>query len=129
MERYIHNDKNTTIIPTTGDVMSRNRETFIVLLFIVFMAAAIISILFISYNSNTTNAVTPTEVPTSEYQTYIVREYDGMVAVFQPQQDKPIKITHTYVSSLPQADQKSLATGIQADTKEQLRKLLEDLCS
>ena len=75
------------------------------------------------------NVNTPTQPTTEKYHTYIVREHNGMVADFQQGEDKPFKITDTYVSSLANADRQSLSNGIQVDTKEELRKLLEDLCS
>lgn len=104
------------------------KNIFIALLFIILIAVSIGSALG-SNQISTNNATNPTESSTEEHRIYIVREHNGMVAVFQKGEDNPFKITDTYVSSLPNADRNSLSVGIQVDTKEELRKLLEDLCS
>lgn len=106
----------------------KQKNIFIVLLFIILIITTFISV-FVKDDIKPTPTTTPTELTTSEYKTYIVKEHNGMVAVFQKGQDKPIKITDTYISSLPQPDQKNLVNGIQVEKKEDLRKLLEDLCS
>lgn len=86
--------------------------------------------LFSCDSNTTTDNTTPTqaEQPTN-YQTYIVREYNGMVAVFYNGEDKPFKVTDRYVSALPQQDINDLKQGIQVTNDESLRRLLEDLCS
>lgn len=104
------------------------KNIFIALLFTILIAVSIGTALG-SNQITAENVNTPTQPTTEKYHTYIVREHNGMVAVFQQGEDKPFKITDTYVSSLPNADRQSLSNGIQVDTKEELRKLLEDLCS
>lgn len=110
--------------------MSKRFNWFIWLAFLFFVVAAIITSMFSCSKDNNISNITPTEIQqATDYQTYIVREYDGMVAVFYNGQDKPVKITDRYVSALPQQDIIDLKQGIPVNDEENLRKLLEDLCS
>ncbi len=110
--------------------MSKRFTWFIWLAFSFLMITALISTLYSCSRADETTNTAPTEIqqPTN-YQTYIVREYNGMVAVFYKGQDKPFKITDRYVQALPQQDINDLKQGITVDNDESLRKLLEDLCS
>lgn len=72
------------------------------------------------------------EPPQSSSQTeqfYILKEYEGKIAVFSSDSDKPIKITNASVSKLPQSDQQNLKAGIQVQNQKELNRLLEDFCS
>lgn len=110
--------------------MSKRFTWFVWLAFSFLMVSAIITTLFSCSREDTNANTAPTEIQqATEYQTYIVREYNGMVAVFYSGQDKPFKVTDRYVSALPQQDVNALQQGIRVDTDESLRKLLEDLCS
>lgn len=110
--------------------MSKRFTWFIWLAFLFLMLSAFITTLFNCGDDNITTDATPTEIQqATDYQTYIVREYNGMVAVFYNGQDKPFKITNRYVSALPQQDINDLKQGIEVDSDDKLRKLLEDLCS
>ena len=61
---------------------------------------------------------------------YLVREYQGQVAVFLPKQlYGPKYVTGIRVDSLPQADREALEAGIRIRTDAQLTALLEDLGS
>lgn len=52
-----------------------------------------------------------------------------MVAVFYSDSGKPIRVTQRYVKALPEKDRAKLKKGIRVNDREQLRRLLEDLCS
>lgn len=58
--------------------------------------------------------------------TYTVKEYEGQVAVFSDDNDMPIKVFETSVSSLPECDRKLLSTGITVDSPEELQRIIED---
>jgi len=57
---------------------------------------------------------------------YIVREHNGLVAVFLPDAQLPSHVTDTPVSALPQADRLQLQEGITIATEEALTAILED---
>lgn len=60
---------------------------------------------------------------------YIVKEYNGKIAVYNENMDKPIKTTDSSVDSLPEIDRALIQKGIKVEDKTELRKLLEDYCS
>ncbi|MEE1125072.1 MAG: hypothetical protein U0L18_03945 [Acutalibacteraceae bacterium] len=110
--------------------MSKIFTCFFSLAFLFFIFTAMIATLFSCNRNNSIPNTVPTEIQqATNYQTYIVREYNGLVAVFYNDTDKPVKVTDRYISALPKQDIISLKQGIQVYSEEDLRKLLEDLCS
>ena len=73
----------------------------------------------------------PPEASSEETQSvgYLLRDYNGKIAVFKAGEDKPLKIASTHIASLPKQDAKKLKAGISADTRQELEKALEDYCS
>ena len=61
------------------------------------------------------------------YDNYLIGVYEDRVAVFSGG-DLMLK-TDTQVSSLPKADRKRLELGIQVDSEEELKALMQDYCS
>ena len=113
-------------------ILSRRLNAFIAIAFILFMLAAVAATFFSCERSDSAsaeNVTQPATEQTTKYRTYVVREYDGVVAVFYSDSSKPIKVTQRYVKALPGKDRANLKEGIQVNDKEELRKLLEDLCS
>ncbi len=113
-------------------ILSRRLNAFIAIAFILFMLAAVAATFFSCERSDSAsaeNVTQPATEQTTKYRTYVVREYDGVVAVFYSDSSKPIKVTQRYVKALPEKDRANLKEGIQVNDKEELRKLLEDLCS
>lgn len=109
--------------------MSKRANIFIAMVFIAFMTATIISMFFSCQEHSEVSAENPTTQQTEKKKMYSVKEYNGLVAVFDAESGFIVKITDTYVSSLPNDDRKKLSEGIKIDDDEKLRKLLEDLCS
>lgn len=60
---------------------------------------------------------------------YIIREYNGNIAVYENGTDVPFELYEVPVETLPEKDVKSLQDGIQVRTEQELRRLLEDLTS
>lgn len=65
----------------------------------------------------------------NESNIYIVKEYNGKIAVFNENMDKPVKTTDSSVDALPEIDRALIKKGIRVEDKAELRKLLEDYCS
>lgn len=61
-----------------------------------------------------------------EVQTYTVKTFNGRIGVFAGSDETPIEILDVEVAALPQEDQASLTTGIPAESKSALRRILED---
>lgn len=66
---------------------------------------------------------------TSNIVTYIVKDFNGNIAIYEVSSDTPYKVTDVPISSLPMADQETLKKGIKVSGENELQALLEDLCS
>lgn len=62
-------------------------------------------------------------------QSFVVKEYKGLVAVFKEGEQLPVKITQTKVESLPAYDAEKLSSGVTVEGEKELEKLLMDYCS
>ena len=71
---------------------------------------------------------TPAPEPRSSL-TYVVKNFNGNIAVFEEGAAEPFKITDVPINTLPYNDQNNLEKGIIVSSKEELNSLLEDLCS
>ncbi len=60
---------------------------------------------------------------------YIVKDFNGNVAVFEADASAPFRVTEVSISTLPKADQERLQEGIAVADQAELNTLLEDLCS
>ena len=60
---------------------------------------------------------------------YVVKEYNGHIAIFEENSDTPFKITDVLLSELPDGDKKLLNKGIPASSSRELNCILEDYCS
>lgn len=60
---------------------------------------------------------------------YVVKEYNGNIAIFEENNDTPFKITDIRLSDLPDGDKKLLGKGISASNFQELNCILEDYCS
>ncbi len=60
---------------------------------------------------------------------YMIREYNGNIAVYENGTDVPFELYEVPVETLPEEDIKSLQNGIQVRTEQELRQLIEDLTS
>lgn len=67
---------------------------------------------------------TPPKVPK-----YIIREYQGKIGVFMGEKTTPEIIFDQYVHVLPDVDRRDLASGVTADSYEELLTLIEDYTS
>lgn len=68
-------------------------------------------------------------ISSSSVTSYIVKTFDGSIAVFENGKDTPFKVTSVPINSLPYADQEILKNGIIVNGKNELKDLLEDYCS
>lgn len=57
---------------------------------------------------------------------YILKEYNGKVAVFSDGQQTPQEILEIDLSALPDTDQEQLFAGIEVDNETQLQQYIED---
>ena len=57
---------------------------------------------------------------------YIVKSYEGKIAVFQNNESSPIKIVDVYIDLLPQSDRDILNNGITVSNIDEVNKMLSD---
>lgn len=60
---------------------------------------------------------------------YLLKEYDGKLAVFFPEEEKPRMVFDVYVATLPPYDRGQLMQGVYAEDYEQLLQRIEDYIS
>lgn len=60
---------------------------------------------------------------------YLLKEYEGRIALYEPPFEVPEEVYSIYVDTLPPADQERLSSGIPIDTPAQLEDYLEDFDS
>lgn len=61
--------------------------------------------------------------------TYLLKDYEGKVAVFQPDNTTPEKILDIYLNTLPEYDQNRLREGIPVHDQSELERYIEDFDS
>lgn len=71
----------------------------------------------------------PESEPIPSPSGYLLRSYDGRLAVFREGSDTPEMIFDVYTRLLPQSDQERLEEGISAPDYETLTRLIEDYIS
>ena len=65
----------------------------------------------------------------NEGKSYILREYNGRLALFIKGNSKPNTIFNVYTDNLPDMDKFKLKDGIEAENREELMQLIEDFTS
>lgn len=103
-------------------ILLKGIATASVLLFAVFVATAFS--LGAKYEK-----VTPPPETTSPSPLYTLSQYDGKLALFKRGYSMPVEIYEVYLSSLPQAEQSKIKSGISAQTDEEILKIIEDYTS
>lgn len=96
----------------------------------VMAAAAISSSVFAFAGAGKAEGVSGGSVPPGSENRYVLRDYEGYVAIFvENEPELPMTVTDIQVSTLRELDRKMLVTGMKVDDHEGLVMLLEDLGS
>ncbi len=106
--------------------------TGIVLIFMLMLNAEIIPALAQRKANNTDepdNTQISSQSQTVKYHSYVVKEYNGKIAVFEKGSQSPYRTTDMYINFLPEYDKALLSTGIEVDTQAEVNKVLEDYIS
>lgn len=95
-----------------------------VLLFAVVIVCLIFIVVIISSSSNNNVYI---EIPgaTTISSIYVIKEYDGKVAVFKYDSSSPVQILDCKINSLPPDAAEALATGIVVSGEYELQKIIE----
>lgn len=71
----------------------------------------------------------PVETTATEKIGFVLKDYDGELALFRENSDTPYKTLRVPVNFLTEYDRELVKDGIRADTEQELRKVIEDLTS
>lgn len=77
-------------------------------------------------NSTTSESYSYSLESTEALYEYMLKEYNGKLAVFETNSEHPVEVFSIFVDSLPQVDRDLLKDGIPASTKAELLRLIED---
>lgn len=89
--------------------------------------AAFSTVRYVQEENNGAAAECMTE---TDSQSYILKEYEGHVAVFMANDlENPVTVTDIQVSTLRELDKKLMETGMKIDSRDRLMMTLEDLGS
>lgn len=64
--------------------------------------------------------------PENDKTEYVLKDYNGNLAVFSPDNDSPIEILDINTSAFPEKDRQSLKKGIKVFSEDELFRLIED---
>lgn len=108
--------------------MTKYRAVSVVLMSI--LIAAVIVLCALSQSIQNKRAAAKTEESSTLPQVdYVLGEYEGYLAVFRGEQQKPYQVLQMPVQLLPEEDQGAIEAGIRVQTEQELRRLLEDFAS
>lgn len=99
--------------------------------FFLMAAATLISCITIIFSVGNKPEIedTDTSAVTASPVVYILKEYNGRIAVFEQGSDLPYKEFEINLGTLSDYDRELLKNGITADSKEKIRQLIEDYTS
>lgn len=100
------------------------KKHIIIISMIVFLSLGAISF-NVADIKNDTVAVTTQK----EKETYILKDYNGKIALYKNSNNTPDEVFDIFTDSLPESDAKSLKQGITASTEQELQKLIENYLS
>ena len=94
----------------------------------IFLCLTIIATLTVASFSITASAKKDDEVTaiTEEKEGYILKDFDGRLAIFENGEKGPILILDSYTNELPPKDQTRLYGGIEADSLEEIISIAEN---
>lgn len=104
----------------------------LLLLFLIFSSLILPSVRISASPSPEESEITANSV-TAEYPSvkdkYILGESGGKVAAFYEGEDSPFYVSETRIADLPLKDAEDLKKGISVETRQELGRLIEDICS
>ncbi len=92
-----------------------------------FVCFVSLAILYVNLENDIEKQKILNQQSTQDY--YIVKEYEGKIAVFKNESTIPMNIYDSYVSLLPEHDRTLLENGIRAESTEKLQEIIEDYTS
>lgn len=93
--------------------------------------AVVVAITLVYITAPEEKAVVSTENVTQSAGkvSYILKDYNGKLAIFYEDTQIPYKIFDIFISNLPKKDREAIKSGIKASGDEELEKLISDYTS
>ncbi|MBR4092684.1 MAG: hypothetical protein IKK32_05765 [Oscillospiraceae bacterium] len=107
----------------------REKITILALGSLALLSLATMTISVMTDNDNTETKVINAETVITEKRYYILKEYNGKIASFYYDDERPIDVFDVSVNSFGEYDKQALYKGIIADSEEELNRLIEDYTS
>lgn len=125
---HIKNKINNKIIPADNKHKGVRgiKSKFFTALF-----AVVVAITLVYITAPEEKAVVSTENVTQSAGkvSYILKDYNGKLAIFYEDTQIPYKIFDIFISNLPKKDREAIKSGIKASGDEELEKLISDYTS
>ena len=64
--------------------------------------------------------------PLNSISPYLMKEYEGKIAIFEADLSAPVRTLDIFVHNLPEYDQQELKNGIPLDSMEEVNQRIED---
>lgn len=106
----------------------KNMKKHILIISSVVILSTILNVSALSDAAELNKAKKTTENASVEEDKYILKDYNGRIALFFQNETKPIEIYDVFTSSLPESDAKALKDGVSV-TDDKLKKILEEYTS
>lgn len=94
-----------------------------------FVVVCVIISVFIIPAIPTSTDIKAESIPKKYSTTYLVKNFENKIAVFEENATEPFRVTNVMIDSLPEADRELLNKGIKANNQKELSSILEDYCS
>ncbi|MGN0653784.1 MAG: BofC C-terminal domain-containing protein [Oscillospiraceae bacterium] len=120
-DNYCKNIKKEVIF------INREKMTLICLASCAILSLSVMTVTIAANNKKPEAKTISAETYRSEI--YILREYNGKLAVFNGDDDVPSEIFDVYINSFGEVDRNALYKGITAYSEEELSRLIEDYTS
>ncbi len=89
----------------------------------------VLTILMASFASTEFNGEVEVSAISREEKGFILKEYEGVIAIFKIGEDVPSELTNIETKYLPSIDRMELKNGIYMENNEELAMMLEDFGS
>ncbi|NLJ16100.1 MAG: hypothetical protein GX346_03110 [Clostridiales bacterium] len=105
------------------------KKNYLLISILFAIITAVLTFLFIQSSTNTIKAFSLGDIKKDSSTVFVVKDYEGKVAIFLKNEAKPFVVLDTMTTVLPQEDIASLEKGIEVQGSDALRELIEDLTS
>lgn len=97
--------------------------------FLIPVAICLLVATFIIYTNNNSNQLEKEIITETKTTYYVIKEYNGRIALFVNNNELPKETYEIFTSSLPSEDAEKIRKGITVTNENDLQRILEDYTS